>query len=303
MLTINHDAGQGAVWTADIMPEGGGHCVRLRLNMGDRMVDLFEPVEDEELFKKPTSYGCPILFPYANRVAGSRFSWRGREYVVSYPRHGIARNLVWEVARASESSAKLNVVIDERRSRDAFPWHLFCEIEYALSDSGLRVLLNVRNLGQQCPYTCGFHPYLQANWKEHMSFWLPVIERMELDAENLPTGNRRPVSVEDVVIRGLSGFEPHDELYRGVLVMCEEKKACYQVLSVSQDRLSRVCVKVDPNTFPFMCFYTPPGRSAVCIEPYSSATDALNHINDSDWGARILPEDGLAEFEVTFGLS
>ena len=62
--------------SAEVVPTWGGSCIAFRAAGHS----VLEAVSLDEIAKKPTSYGIPILFPFPNRIRDGRFSWEGKDY-------------------------------------------------------------------------------------------------------------------------------------------------------------------------------------------------------------------------------
>jgi aldose 1-epimerase len=111
------------------------------------------------------SRGQPLM-PWPNRLAEGSYEFRGvhHQLALSEPAtgnaiHGLVRYGNWTVdALATDRVTMLHTLYPQ----PGYPFLLGLEIEYALSDSGLRVRATATNLGDEaCPYGAGFHPYLR----------------------------------------------------------------------------------------------------------------------------------------------
>ena len=140
--------------------------------------------------------GQPLL-PWPNRLADGQYEWDGRALQLPVDElsrrnasHGLTRWLSWQVSSQSTSSVCMRHVI---HPRPGYPFTLSVEIEYALSDAGIRVTTRAQNAGDTpLPYGVGFHPYLTAGTPtiDNAELRLPVSEVLEVDERMLPTGVR-----------------------------------------------------------------------------------------------------------------
>ena len=103
------------------------------------------------------------LVPYVNRIRGGRFTFRGREVVLTpnmagdpSPLHGQGWLAPWRVESAEPSAA----VLSFDHLAGEWPWAYRAEQEFALDEAGLSVRLGCRNLSDE-PMPCGLgqHPY------------------------------------------------------------------------------------------------------------------------------------------------
>jgi len=179
------------VWEATILPEHGANCVRLTRTAAGVVQPVLEDVPFERTLKSPTSYGMPILFPYAGRVAGGQFSVRGKTYRVEPSRHGLVRQRPWEVAERSMSRLTCRTTVTPSDDAAVFPFHFSMQVGYYLGQFGLTVAAKVTNHGGPFPYTFGLHPYFHAPHRAdgvRGRVAIPAHRRWELNAERLPTG-------------------------------------------------------------------------------------------------------------------
>lgn len=299
---ITHDEGS-VTWRAGILPKHGGHCVQLSAETKGRVLHIFEPADVQAVLDKPTSYGCPILFPYANRVRDESFVWRGKRYTVPFARHGIVRTRKWIVTQREPSLVRLAMLLKPEEGTSHFPWLCRCGVTYELCRNGLNISFRAKNFGQAFPFTLGFHPYFFANWMMPVKVHLPVRESWELDEEFFPTGKIRE-RYENGCNTDLDGYSAYDHLYGGVTPLKSGSGDGHCHYHHHQDGEDvGICISFNSGEFPFVCFYTPPDRNAMCIEPYTGATNALNHIDDSVWRSKILHTNGEISYTVRIGLT
>jgi galactose mutarotase-like enzyme len=171
------------------------------------------------------TFGIPLLHPWANRLATSRFEVAGRE--VDLERDGtpvrfdhglpipgrMAAAPGWEVERGDATGlrAAYDFGADPVRAA-AFPFPHRIVLDVALAAPTLTVRATVEPTGDvPVPIAFGFHPYLQipgvarAEWAVD----IPVREGIVLDDRLLPTGERAPAAVDG----GALGGRTFDDAY------------------------------------------------------------------------------------------
>lgn len=113
--------------------------------------------------KKVLDAACFPLVPYANRIRGGRFSFRGREVRLApnmagdpSPLHGQGWLNSWQVEEAEEGSARLSF----HHEAAEWPWDYEARQAFALDECGFTLTLSCRNRSDR-PMPCGlgFHPY------------------------------------------------------------------------------------------------------------------------------------------------
>jgi aldose 1-epimerase len=108
-----------------------------------------------------------VLIPWPNRIAGGRYDWRGRtlQLPLTEPEagnaiHGLVRWVAWSVV---EREAHRVAMALDLHPQPGYPFALSLRVEYALTDTGLRVATTATNAGDEpCPYGAGAHPYVTA---------------------------------------------------------------------------------------------------------------------------------------------
>lgn len=104
-----------------------------------------------------------VLAPHANRIAGGRFDFAGKQVSLSansnvsrHPLHGQAWLSAWAVEQKNESVARLV----QHHAPDAWPWAYSLRQTVTVTEDGLAIDLALRNESTTpMPAGLGFHPY------------------------------------------------------------------------------------------------------------------------------------------------
>jgi aldose 1-epimerase len=221
--------------------------------------------------------GIPFLYPWANRLAAFDYSAFGKQVTLDpdsplleldpngLPIHGLLRRwFEWELeVRPDALSASLDFG-SKAELTDGFPFPHRLRLDVSLSDSELAVATTVSaDRDSPVPVSFGFHPYFRLPGAPR-SEWLielPVRERLVLDENMIPTGERHPAGDLD----GPLGDRSFDDGYAGV-------DLARAFALAAGDR--RIEVRFDER-FPFAQVYTPPGAEFICFEPMTAPTNAL----------------------------
>src|SRR5947208_14246503 len=119
---------------------------------------------------KGSTMGIPLLYPWANRLAGLEYEAAGKKVTLDpdsprlrldpngLPIHGLlAANPHWEVA--GDLQARLDFGA-QPELLEAFPFPHELLMDLALDEKGLRITTTVNaNQGSPVPISFGFHPY------------------------------------------------------------------------------------------------------------------------------------------------
>jgi aldose 1-epimerase len=274
---------------ARIAPQFGFNCYEFEAAVGDRTVSVIDSSPDfPQTGDRPSGHGIPLLFPFPNRIRAGRFTWDGKDYhlppsLVAYNKdnaiHGFCLDRPWRVVDQSEDC----VTGEFQLSKDApdrlalWPADFVIRVEYILHESALQCLVLIENPSDEpLPWGFGTHPYFRLplapeSVPQQCLLEVPAAEEWELE-DCLPTGKRRPVPYEKDFIDGAYyGLTRLDDVLTG---LPEGADGCATVIYDEPAGL-QVTQWFDA-AFREVVLYTPPNRNAVCIEPYTCVTDAIN---------------------------
>ena len=221
--------------------------------------------------------GIPLLYPWANRLAGFSYEAAGKRVVLGAPEgryptdpnglpiHGaLPKDLRWEVLDSGPDrlTARLDWgggVLDE-----LFPFPHVVEVTARAIDDALRLETTLRPTGSQpVPVSFGYHPYLcvpevpRGEWE----VTLGASERLVADARSIPTGERRPLTRRT--------FPLNDESWDDGLAGLDAPPA----FTVSGGRLS-LTVTFEGG-YRYAQVFAPAGQDLICFEPMTAPTNAL----------------------------
>jgi aldose 1-epimerase len=164
-----------------------------------------------------STMGIPLLHPWANRVADLSFTVAGREIDLAdhldlvsldpngHPIHGLLAGAGgWRVERHEHApdGAVLGAAFDfasDQALMEAFPFPHRLEVEARVTGGTLMITTALRATGDApVPVSFGYHPYLQLPGLDRGSWEveIPVDRRVDLDEEELPTGEMEETEVE-----------------------------------------------------------------------------------------------------------
>jgi aldose 1-epimerase len=295
---------------AEIWPAFGFNCYRWRVGAEERALNLLYADPKHFADNRPTRCGIPILFPFPNRIRNGRFIWNSKEYElpVNDPSgqnaiHGFACRHPWRVvgqgadARSAWVTGEFRGSVDAPETRPRWPADYRLRVTYRLQERGLRIEAAVDNPDRvPLPFGLGYHPYfripLTAMGGAGEDCWVQAGARQYWELErSLPTGKRLPVdsSWDLTKPRHFSELQMDDVLTD--LVDLDRSVGARLPLrgTLRQDpEQARLQLRAAP-AFRELVVFTPPHRQAVCLEPYTCATDALNlQAHEVDAGLLVL---------------
>ncbi len=300
--------------TAKIAPALGFNCFDFQAKVGEEMVSVIDASpEFARGSEKPSGHGIPILFPFPNRIRGGRFTWNGKDYEIAASNaafhsgnaiHGFCLDRPWRVtSRGPDFAVGVFQLSLDAPDRVAYwPADFRIEVRYALRGGTLRAdILIVNPSANPLPWGFGTHPYfkLPLSAKSRSSRCLieaPASQEWEL-VDCLPTGRRLPISESKDLREGayfdvLKLDDVLTDLGNGPTVQC----------AILDEPAGLQVTERFPAAFRELVVYTPPNRDAVCLEPYTCVTDAINpEPRGIDTGWRVLAPGG--EFRTWIEIS
>jgi len=227
----------------------------------------------EKYAKSGSSFGIPLLHPWANRLGGWSYGQvdldRERSPIRveenGLPIHGLlTASPHWRVADQRDDGFTAAFSFDRPELLLAFPYPHELEVEVSLTGAVLTVQTTLRTTGVMAvPVSFGYHPYLtlpgarRAEWLVEM----PVTCRAVLDGNGIPTGANDPVDLEP----GPLGAQTFDDMFPDIA-----PGATFAVEGGGR----RVGVVFEEG-YPVAQVYAPEGKDFICFEPMTAPTNAL----------------------------
>ncbi len=255
---------------------------------------------------KPTRSGVPILFPYPNRIRDGHFTWAGKNYqlplndpVGKNAIHGFAVYRPWRIVDQGADSngawitGEFHGAVDAPETLALWPADYRLRITYRLYDHVLRIDADADNPDKTpLPFGIGYHPYFAlAPFGAEQAIVTAGASKIWELKDNLPTGNTVDVDAQRDLRGGRFLLDLHlDD------VMTDLYTFAYD----SQDQLGLVGILQHPSgqrmltlwlgaDYRDLVMFTPPHREALCLEPYTCTTDAINLTPKGiDAGLRVL---------------
>ena len=266
-------------WRAEVAPALGGNIVSLSYNGRD----IYLPLKSEKQLEiNPYLQGAPILLP-ANRTAGAKFGFNGKEYnlplnepEIGAHLHGLVHRQPFTVKYCGESEIKL---IYENNG-DVYPFPFLLTVNYLIKNGVFRQEYTVINTGKgEMPFTFALH----TTFKEPNSFSVPIDLCQEKDGFHIPTGRYVPLNSQE---QGYTSGSPSKGL-----IISGYHRACGHTAYL--DNLSYTV----SDNFDHWILFNGRGESGLlCVEPQCGKVDGLN-IKD---GCKILNPNEETKFWIEY---
>jgi aldose 1-epimerase len=237
----------------------------------------------EAYAERGSSFGIPLLHPWANRLSGFEYEVGGRKVDLDpkvsplrpdehgLPIHGLlAGSRYWELVEAAADGQRawLRARLDFAAHDElltAFPFEHELTVEAALAGETLTIVTTVTPTDTPLvPTSFGWHPYLTLPGEDRRGWHieLPVRRRAELDDRGIPTG-----AAEDV--EPYSG--PLEERVFDDLFVALEPPGRFVLAGAGR----RVELDQDLASYPVAQVYAPEDSDFICWEPMTAPTNAL----------------------------
>jgi aldose 1-epimerase len=232
--------------------------------------------------ERGSTFGIPLLHPWANRLDGSTYLAGDRSVDLSadrsplhldangLPIHGLlAGSSYWEVVgrEATDERAAVAARLDFGAHEEllaAFPFPHELLLQARLEANVLTVATTVVPTGEApVPVAFGWHPYLRLPGlpREAWLVEMPVRRRALLDGRGIPTGETEAWSFES----GQLGARTFDDLFPEL-----ESPTCFVLAGAGR----RIELEFGEG-YPVAQVFAPPGEQYICFEPMTAPTNAL----------------------------
>lgn len=246
---------------ATIAPAVGANC--FRLTVAGR--DLVEPPPTfDDLVARPTGYGCPILFPFPGQLLPGRLTLLGRDVQIEAngPNgrhgHGFAPRRPWRILERAPETCACQL---QGGGDDEYPWRYRLTARFRIAPGLLGIGLVLENLDHAAmAFGLGLHPYTPI--APDATIDLPATALWPADG-GIPRGQPRPTAgpwrwdslppVGSTLVTGLPSTD---------------------VEAVVGD----VLLRWPGDRFGEVVLYRPPERASVCVEPWTSVSNAAAQI-------------------------
>lgn len=136
-----------------------------------------------------------VLAPWPNRLAEGRYDWEGDELQLPLTEvstrsaiHGLVRWATWRAVEREPSRVVLEHML---HPQPGYPFAVRLQVDYRLSERGLRVRSSAQNAGPcAAPFGIGHHPYVLGPADELLLDGEPIGSRQLDETQHRPGGWR-----------------------------------------------------------------------------------------------------------------
>ncbi|OPX28495.1 MAG: hypothetical protein B1H08_05820, partial [Candidatus Omnitrophica bacterium 4484_171] len=237
------------------------------------------------------SGGIPILWPYANRIRNSVFTFQGKTINLKGVQgtkddgngnvyHGMVRYESWEVEEIGQNEEgifiRLALATKDYPNIEQYFGKSKITLTYILKGTRLIIRTYIENKdNKDLIMSLAYHPWFNTPDKDNWQIQIPANSYWP-SQNQLPIA--RPISVEGTRydLRHLEAIGKRR--YDDVLTNLEFKNTLATSILKNQGGGVTIILRQDTN-FKHIVLYIPEDKDTVCIEPQTSSTDAFNMHN------------------------
>jgi aldose 1-epimerase len=241
-------------------------------------VQMLGRVEDlGSAARNGSTAGIPLLYPWANRLAGPHYRAAGREVNLDLsspllhfddrglPMHGVPWSLLaWEVTETRQDFLAARLDWSGNDLLAVFPFRHHLEMAATLRFDSLTIeTVLIASPDGPAPVSFGFHPYfgLRELPRTEWRLELPVMRRLLLDQRGIPTGGVENFDGLDAKLGDLH-FD------NGFALLKEQSSF---VIEGAGRRITVECLA----GYPYVQVFAPKDKDYVAFEPMTAPTSAL----------------------------
>jgi len=284
VLVFNSD-----FWEGMIVLSNNANLIRLK-HVPTGLDILRTPNSMKELRKTPEQYGMPILFP-PGRIPDGKFIFNERCYSLPVYEtelnnnlHGLILGKPWTLASVNEDNKQLSLAMQYKHDKNdetysGFPHSFLLEIEYCFTEDNVKQTTNISNTGEsEMPFGIGYHTAFNINPNDNL-FITSDDERWEMSTtRKVPTKKKIPLNEYESF--NLIDGKQIDSASVGMI--CDLKPQIVNgneftgaIIAYSEAPLKLAYEFGSENKF-IAVWNDGGGKGFVCIEPWTSMSNALN---------------------------
>ena len=216
---------------------------------------------------------APVLFPIVGQLKNNSYSYQDKNY--SLPRHGFARDLVFDLVQSDETAVTFELKSNES-TLQAYPFHFSFQIKYTVIGNQLINEYLVQNTGDELMlFSVGGHPAFKVPLLEgsnYTDYYLALEQEETLARWPLQDGllktHAEPFLKEQKIIP-LS-----HQLFANDAVVLKQLQSTF--ISLKSHR-TRHGLTMHFEGFPYFGIWAAKEAPFVCLEPWCGIADSLYH--------------------------
>jgi galactose mutarotase-like enzyme len=215
----------------------------------------------------------PVLFPIVGTLKDNFYLFNGKQY--SLPRHGFAREKIFQIDRADNTRALLTLQ-ESPETLAVFPFPFRLQLAYSITDNELQVRYSVINKGSDRLYfSLGAHPAFKVPFlagTTYTDYRIVFSEPETAGRWGLVDGLLR--DHPEPFLAGTRELPLSSALFEKDAIVLKHLKSETVSLAVEG---SEHGLDFRISGWPHLGIWAPVGAPFVCIEPWQGHADPLSH--------------------------
>jgi galactose mutarotase-like enzyme len=215
----------------------------------------------------------PILFPIVGQLKSDTYIFNNKSY--SLPRHGFARDYVFEVESRNTNKAVF-LLRSSPASKEVYPFDFELRVVYTIEGEKLNVQYQVKNLSEEVMFfSLGAHP----------AFNVPLIQRTKYSDYFLEFSEEETAPRWTITKQGQIG-EPEPFLQSAKTLPLDKNLFSRDALVFKKLNSTIISLRSTVHAhgfhfefegFPYFGIWAAPDADFVCLEPWCGIADSVNH--------------------------
>ena len=228
-------------------------------------------IQEEGTIAYEDSYASSLLFPFANRIAGGKYNFKGVNYQFycnenggKNALHGLVYDKPFELVSHAVSESRVVVTLGYQAAEPSkgFPFCYDFSVSYTLTATTLAVEVFLSNIDtKEFPFTLGWHPYFYTSDLERSFLHFESSHKIKFDAD----------LITDTLI-------PCEEMMP--FIVADKQLDASFVLKTNTVVFTTPEYKLELKTNTqenYLQLYTPENRKEIAIEPMTGISDSFNN--------------------------
>ena len=271
--------------TAKILLSQGASLQELTLNNNPIIKDLYP-------LKYSNTYASALLFPFAGRIKGGKYSFQKEDYQLEKNQinknmaiHGLIYNKEFTVLhqQSTKDFASVKLGYNEVNKTKGFPYKYSIHVTYTLTENKIDVIVEIVNTDvKPFPFSIGWHPYFYSSDLNKSNLSFKSDKKISFNKDMIPE------KVNDISFKNT--LQIKDTQFDDCYILNDNI-----IIFKTPDYNLKMSSSSDEN---YLQIYTPSNKKVIAIEPLTGPSNNFNN----KLGLQILKSEEAYSIQWTINL-
>lgn len=219
------------------------------------------------------SKSSPVLFPIVGGLKDDTYMFEGKSY--SLPRHGFARDRMFDLRSQTKEKAVFRLVSDEE-TWVCYPFEFEFLISYELIENELKVSYQIDNKGNSKMYfSVGAHPAFSVPFADGEGY-----DNYFLEFESDEVLKQWPLTSEGLIDNIVTDIQLNNSIFPLTKKLFENDALVFKDLKsetiLLKSKMSDNYLKFNFQGFPYFGIWAAKNANFVCLEPWCGIADGID---------------------------